>query len=259
MQSLFQILKVAATVPPEIRQRLMEHEGGYTKVIRDSGGVTRGGVAESSGMNAEQIRNLRPADIDKRWDSYWQGSGAYLKDPVAAEIALNYAGNAGQPTFAKALQLAINKVQPDQPPLPGTYLIGKQTQARLAALPDHSVLREPLIASLEERHRTLQKADPKTYGNTGGWAKRTQALRQLMQPQEAPIVSIQANRAPNLVKPNLAAPAVKTINPQPQVIKGRRMDASIVPNRTDLLKAQTPKPLGKASSSILQVLFKSKV
>ncbi len=192
-----QLLKISTTVgsnmtaaiPPEIRQRLMQHEGGYKKVTRDSGGVTRGGVAASSGVPASKIKNMGQADIDKHWDQIWQRSGAHIKDPVAAEYALNMAGNAGDPYFAQTMQRILNKLQPNEPALPGNYNFGPQTQARLAALQDHAALRQPLMDAMEKRHQDLVASGKKKYvANASGWAARDSELRKLMAQPAAPVL-----------------------------------------------------------------------
>ena len=239
LPSVSYLLKRASAVPDDVYDRLQQREGGHTKVTKDQGGVTKGGIAESGGQyTAEQIRKLTPGQIRDAYNPYWQSSGQHFQNPAAAEVAFDMAVNAGPPRTAGIIQKTLNQMTPGMPPLPGSGKIGPQTQARMAVV-DQSDLARRLYGAFGQHHEQLVADNPKRHGASAkGWANRRDKLAQ------SPVVG-QVLAGKNL----------------PQVFKGIPPKGAIIvptdpsPSRSSILKAgSAPGDLTK----LLAVLTRAK-
>lgn len=167
----------AYPISPEELQRLMQREGGYDKVITDSGGVTKGGIAQSSGhFTADQIRNLTPQQIDDYWRKQYERFNR-LQNPGVRELMFDMHANAGPGYASSILQKAVNGMLPKgQPRLKVDYNAGYGTfEAANGLMQDE--LAERLLKGYRQHHEQLVKDNPAKYGpNAAGWANRRKAL-----------------------------------------------------------------------------------
>lgn len=196
----------------QIIDRMLEREGGTDRVTRDSGGVTRGGIAESRGTHtADQIRNLTDYDIRGIWRKDWDEGGAHFPDRGAGEAFFDIHGNAGKPRATRWLQEAINQVRPSPyEPLPTTGHFGPMTREALTTV-DQAALTRALLQRQKEHHNHLTTANPEKYQRyADGWGSRRQQLRS--SPLINPLLDPDKRVAPVVPQPD-GAVKVKGIPP----------------------------------------------
>jgi lysozyme family protein len=167
-------------------RRMVVREGGYDKVTKDSGGVTRGGIAQSRGTHtAEQIRNLRPEDINAIWMSDWAKSGLRFPNPGTGEAFYDMYGNMGGPRATRLLQQQLNAMKAKGTPLPVDGRFGPMTQTALQSAPSPQLTRR-LLAAQTAHHQKLIADQPKKYQRyAAGWADRRNQVRNLPSVQSA--------------------------------------------------------------------------
>ncbi len=157
-------------------ERMLQREGGTDKVITDSGGVTRGGIAESRGTHtAAQIRALDGKQIRDIWKKDWDGGPAHFPNAGAGEVFYDIQGNAGKPRATMWLQESLNKLNPTSK-LPITGNFGPQTRGALAGV-DQAALARELLARQKSHHEFLTTGNPGKYKRyQEGWASRRAQL-----------------------------------------------------------------------------------
>lgn len=212
------LLKAAAPVPmgppnplqthsvtQEELRRLMQREGGYSKITRDSGGTTKGGIAESSGdFTADQIRRLTPAQIDSYWKKRYARFNR-LQNPGVRELMFDIEANAGPGTASAILQRAINPILPaGHPPLKVDYNAGPGT-FRAASSVMQDELAERVMQGYAQHHQKLVAKNPAKYGNGKGWTNRRAALWN--SPNIVPLHRVKAEPSPAPVKVQGVPPA----------------------------------------------------
>lgn len=166
-------------VPEDVYARLQLREGGHKKVIKDQGGTTKGGIAESGNLyTAEQIKALTPEKIRETYNNYWRTSGAMFRNPATAEIAFDMAVNAGPGKTNRIIQQALNDITPNRPPIPVNGAIGPITKDRLRGV-DESELGRRMFKAFGQHHKSLVQANPAKYKNVAtGWEARRNLLAQ---------------------------------------------------------------------------------
>jgi lysozyme family protein len=214
-----QLVKAAGAMPDDIYSRLLQHEGGTRKVTVDTGGTTKGGIsAKGTGLTPAQIKALSAGDIRERWDGFWDQSGKHFKDPRLAEIAVNYAGNAGPGTFARHLQQTLNKLDTSGKPLAVDGVLGGATTARINAM-DPGLLGSSMMDRFHDHHEGLVARNPAKYQPyQKGWASRRESLRGLL---DQPTAQAAAPR-PVWVRGSLTGKGVAyPVNPtRPVMVRG---------------------------------------
>lgn len=251
LRSVSSMLKLASVVPDDVYDRLQDREGGHTKVTKDQGGVTKGGIAESGGQfTADQIRKLTPDQIRNAYGPYWQSSGQHFQNPAAAEIAFDMSVNAGPPRTASIIQKTLNQMTPDLPPLPGNGNIGPQTKARMAIV-DQSELGRRLYGAFGKHHAQLVADNPAKHGASAkGWANRRTKLSQA--PEVGQILA--GKNLPQVFK-GIPPKGAVIVPPDPPVLVRPNVSPNGSPSRSSLLKSgSAPDNIAK----LLSVLSKAK-
>jgi lysozyme family protein len=149
-------------------QRLLQREGGTQKITKDSGGVTKGGIAETSGMPAAQIRSLTPEKINQLWQNKWQESEG-VNHPGIREILFDARGNMGEPAANRMFQRSVNSLLPPDQQIPDDGVLGSNS---LAAI--NKVMQDDLGEKLMANYKAHHPAKYGPYAN--GWANRRAAL-----------------------------------------------------------------------------------
>lgn len=227
--------------------RILQREGGTQKITHDSGGWTRGGIAESRGTHtANQIKQLTPAQIKQIWQQDWNASGAKFPDQGAGEVFFDIKGNAGLPRATGWLQEALNKQLPKgYPRVPVNNRFGPQTQQALTQV-DQAALARQLFRRFEGHHQRLVQQKPEVYGKySKGWANRRSELQRV--PAVSRLLQPGARVAPVVRQPN-GAVKVKGIAPP---------GARIISNKPQLVRPKIPPPMAQMKqSSLLGLLLK---
>lgn len=158
-------------------QRLLQREGGTNKITVDTGGVTRGGIAESSGMPAAQIRSLTPAKINKIWGDKWKATEG-ITHPGVREIFYDMRANMGEPRANRVFQRSVNSLLPQDRQIKPDGIVGSGSLAAANSAPADA-LADSMMKRFREHHEGLVAKNPKKYGPYAkGWASRRNALWQ---------------------------------------------------------------------------------
>lgn len=234
---LDELAKQAADPFDGIFARALEREGGHSRVTFDSGGVTKGGIAETSGRSAAEIRALTPEQIRSIYRQTWDTTGAQFPNAGAGEIYFDHALNAGAPKATKVLQATLNRLRAQRPPLPVTGHFGPQTRAAVGEVDPAALAARLHEAGIAQRADLVARNPAKYQRYDAGWKNRATALGK--SPLVAPLLS---PAAPVKVK--------GTLQPQPVApvkVKGTlQVPASVgLPNDGD---KPSPTPAGAVRS-----------
>ena len=206
-------LKIASD--QEFIQRLLQREGGTDKITTDSGGVTRGGVAETSGMPAAQIRALTPEKINQIWLDKWKGTEG-LTHPGIREILFDMRGNAGEPRANRLFQNSVNALLPKDRRIPEDGVVGSGTLAAANTVMQDD-LADKMMDNFRRHHERLVAKNPTKYSPYAkGWENRRASL------WKSPALSDlhRATPAPPAIAP-VPSPVSQPVAPiKPTLVKG---------------------------------------
>jgi len=198
-------------------QRLIQREGGTSKLTKDTGGVTLGGISENSGMPAAQIRTLTPDKINQFWGDKWKGTEG-ITHPGIREILFDARGNMGEPAANRMFQRSVNSLLPQDQQLKPDGVVGSGTLAAANSVMQDD-LADKLMGNFRQHHEGLVTKNPVKYGPYAkGWANRRAALWQ------SPALA-------DLHRAQPASPPVKVPAPsKPVLVKGTPPpDATVLP------------------------------
>jgi hypothetical protein len=245
------LLKAATSQPDPTSEdamvaRLLKREGGPRKVIVDSGGTTKGGIAETSGhFTKEQIKNLSPQQINDYWKQQLQRE-ANVNNPGTREILFDMEANMGPRSWMVAREQANALLPKGQKPLRGMAAPFDQTAAALVNSLPQDALNKRLMNAYKSHHEGLVAANPAKYQDYhDGWANRRKALWNAV--SSLPAHQAAPTPAPMLVRPRntnvnvlpTQAPAAQPS--QPVLVRGKLPPgATVLPPAT--APRSTPQP-----------------
>jgi len=153
------------------RDRMIRTEGGTSKVTRDTGGVTKGGIAESGGrFTAEQIKKLTPQQINEYWDNEHKAL-APIKHPGTKDLFYHIQANSGWPAANRILQEETNRLLPPERRVKVDTQLGPATYDAVNSVPQAS-LAQSLMGRWKGRHEYLAANSARHAPYKGGWANR---------------------------------------------------------------------------------------
>jgi hypothetical protein len=198
------MLKNANDAFEEVYPRILAREGGPYKITSDTGGVTKGGIAQSSGRTAAQIRALTPDGIKNIWHKDWDQSGAKFNNSGAGELFFDMHGNMNPAQATRYLQRNVNHLLPEGQRIPEDGVFGSGTVAATNSVPPTALSRK-LYATFRKHHADVARERPTTHGQyLEGWNKRTAELA------KSPLV------APMLIQPTLVKGVLHAPPEEPQ-------------------------------------------
>lgn len=228
------LLKSATTASdPAMVARLLKREGGPTKVIKDSGGTTKGGIAETSGhFTKEQIKNLTPQQINAYWQQQLQRQ-KNVSNPGTREILFDMEANMGPRAWQVAREQANALLPKGQAALQTAAVpFSQNTASAINALPQEAYAQR-LMDAYKRHHEGLAAKNPAKYQKYAkGWANRRQALWN--SPSVVPIHQVTAK--PVVVRPRNTnvtvlppqAPAATPPPAQPVLVRGKLPPSAVV-------------------------------
>lgn len=175
-------------MPPDddFINRILAREGGKAgakATNRDSGGFTRGGRAETSGMTEAQLKALTDQQVRQLWKKDLQLT-AGIKDPGIREIAFDMRANMNPATATRYFQETTHGLLPSVGPPSADGVMGSQTVSQMNSVPQ-DLLAQRLMGRYQQHHEELAARPPKirpgkpplTYAPyAGGWSNRRTAL-----------------------------------------------------------------------------------
>lgn len=210
MSYLSTMFKNANDIFEDVYPRLIAREGGPYKITTDTGGVTKGGIAQTSGRTAAQVRALTPDGIKNIWHKDWDQSGAKLNNPGAGELFFDMNGNMNPAQATRYLQRNVNHLLPEGQHIPEDGVFGSGTVEAANSVPPTALSRK-LYASFRKHHADIARDRPTTHGQyLEGWNKRTADLAK--SPLVAPVLV-----QPTLVKGVLHVPPAEVAQPPAEV------------------------------------------
>ena len=170
------ITRITKPTESEFLSRLMNREGGYQKVTTDSGGRTKGGIAESSGaFTADQIEKLNPQQIDRFWSKKLQQTQP-ITHPGVREIIFDMEANMGPRAWAFARREANQLLPADQRLSTRAAPLDPTAASRINRL-EQDVLAARLMNAFKGHHESLVNKNPAKYKPYAkGWANRRDKL-----------------------------------------------------------------------------------
>jgi len=200
----------------EVIQRLLQREGGTDRITTDTGGVTRGGVAETSGMPATRIRALTTDKSNQFWTDKWEGTEG-ITHPGIREILFDMRGNAGEPRANRLFQRSVNALLPKDRRIPEDGVVGTGTLTAANGLMQDD-LGDKMMSNFRQHHEGLVAKNPVKYGPYAkGWTNRRASL------WNSPALA-DLHRAQPATAPKPVAPV------KPVLVKGTPpVDATVLP------------------------------
>ena len=209
---------------------IAKSEGGTTT---DSGGFTRGGVAESSGKTKKQIMGMSKSDIKDHWSGIYSRTGANYQDPGMQDIATHVGGMMGGPQYANMQKRILNEMNPNAKPLHTSFNngakskdedfnYGKTTRLHTAAVDTKELRKRTLdeFAKFRGRLETGESEKAKVHRkSSGGVAKRIQLLRDKWRDVPVPAKVVKPTVSPMEASRRLQGPAMAKAGSVPLYIK----------------------------------------
>lgn len=197
-------------------KRLMQREGGYKKIITDSGGVTKGGIAASGkAFTPAQIKKLTPEQINQYWSKMLQRT-APVQHPGVREILFDMEANMGPRAWTLAREQA-NALLPQNQRLRIQPAVFDATAAARVNQIDQDTYAGNLINAYKAHHQGLAQQKPKKYNRyTEGWSNRRNQLWNSptvtpLHKVQGPATAPQPAPKPVRVKPLLPPPPGYTV------------------------------------------------
>lgn len=156
-------------------QRMIRLEGGTKKITRDTGGVTKGGIAETNGRyTAAQIRALTPQQISQHWGEELN-TIAPIQNPGTREMLFHLRANMGAPRADRMLQEETNRLLPKGQRITTDRRLGPGTFAAANAVPQ-ARLSEALQKRWQGQHQMLAAKSEEHRAYASGWKARREAV-----------------------------------------------------------------------------------